>query len=292
MTVRAGLRGFGRGAMAVAVVLGSTAFAGSGGGSTTQGDDPLPLVQAGPIIVRDIPYAEHEGKVLRLDAYRMEDAADDPALILVHGGSWRRRNKYVWSDLASLYAAEGYVVFAIDYRLAPPGGDWRFPDPVGDVGTAVDWVRRNAVTYGVDPARVAVVGSSAGGHLALLASSAETMRPDAVVLFSAPVDLARLHREDVLRRPIENFVGCPPELCPSEYESASGRATVDVSTPPMMVAYSRFELIPRDQPARLVRRLETLGRPVQPIELTGSLHGMAVARRTFDETISFLDVWF
>lgn len=286
--------------MALAVVLGLSGFAGSTGsgteGETRAGqqeqDESLPLVQAGPVILRDIPYAEHGGKVLRLDVYRMEDAVDHPALVLVHGGSWRRRSKGIWSSLASLYAAEGYVVFAINYRLAPPGGEGLFPDPVGDVGTAIDWVRRNSVTYGVDPARVAVAGSSAGAHLALLAAGTDAMRPDAVLLFSAPVDLARLHREDVLRGSIENFVGCPPHLCPSTYETASGRGSVNEATPPVLVAYSRFELVPRDQPVRLVRRLEALGRPVQPVELAGSLHGMAVARRTFDETVAFLNSRF
>lgn len=280
-------------AVALAIALGSGAFAASDGAVLTQDatrpspDPGLPLVQTGPVVVRDIPYAEHDGEMLGLDVYRMEDATDDPALVLVHGGSWRRRSKEIWSSLASLYAQEGYVVFAIDYRLAPPGGDALFPDPVADVGAAVEWVRSNAFTYGVDPARVGVAGSSAGGHLALLAGSAEGVLPDAVALFSAPVDLARLHRRDVLRGSIENFLGCAPELCPVTYENASGRRAVHEASPPTFVAYSRFELIPRDQGARLVGRLEALGVPVEAVELWGTRHGMAVARATFDETIRF-----
>lgn len=281
--------------MALAAVLGSGAFATSdgaavpGGRRATDRDGGLPLVQTSPVVVRDIPYAEQDGQVLALDVYRMEDADVGAALILVHGGSWRRRSKEIWSPLASVYAREGYVVFAIDYRLAPPGGYTRFPAPVEDVHAAVDWVRRNASAYGADAARVAVAGSSAGAHLALMAAGSEGMRPDAVVLFSAPVDLSRLHRRDVIRNSIENFVGCAPEVCPRTYRSASGRRAMDSSTPPILVVFSRHELIPPDQPLRLVQRLQALGRPVETVELGGTRHGMAVASVTSEETLEFLD---
>ncbi|MDQ3953654.1 MAG: alpha/beta hydrolase [Actinomycetota bacterium] len=282
-------------AVALAAALGLGAFATSGGAvqsrrRTGGSDEGLPPVQTGPLVVRDIPYAQHGGQILRLDVYWMEGAEAAPGLVLVHGGSWRRRSKETWSTLASLYAREGYVVFAIDYRLAPPGGAAQFPDPVADVAAAVDWVRRNAGTYGVDAARVGVAGSSAGAQLALMAAAgpAET-RPDAVALFSAPVDLERLHRMDVLRRPIENYLGCSPDVCPPTYRSASGRRALDTAAPPMLVAYARDELIPRDQPRRLMKRLEALGRPFAGLELRGTRHGMAVASATVDETIAFLN---
>lgn len=289
-------RSFGRAAaVGLVIVLTSSAYAPSGRrdataqGATSASKQGLPL-QAGPVVVRDVPYAERDGQILGLDVYRMEDAGPQPALVLVHGGSWRRRSKETWSEVAPLYAREGYVVFAVDYRLAPPGGRARFPDPVGDVQTAVDWVLRNSATYSVDPGRIAVVGSSAGGHLALLAAAtAEAARPDAIVLFSAPVDLERLHRKDVLRGSIENFIGCPPETCPPQYRRASGRRALDESTPPVLAVFSRYELIPPDQPLRLAQRLEALGHPVELVELGGTRHGMAVAKPALEETLEFLE---
>jgi acetyl esterase/lipase len=258
------------------------------GGAAEDDDQGLQPVLTGPVVVKDVPYAQHGSRILALDVYRMQEPGVGPGLVLVHGGSWRRRSKEVWSTMASLYAREGYVVFAIDYRLAPPGGNTRFPDPIADVQTAIDWVRRNAGTYGVDPARVGVVGSSAGAHLTLLAAGADGVRPDVAVLFSPPVDLARLHRQDVLRGSVENFMGCPPEECPGLYEMASGRRAMDAATPPMLVAFSRYEVIPPDQPLRLVRKLASLGRPFETIELPGSRHGMSVAAKTFEQTIGFL----
>ena len=82
------------------------------------GAQPLPDGQA--LVIRDIPYGERDGVTLRLDVYRMGDAEKDPVLVLVHGGSWRRRSKDIWSSLGPRYAEAGYVVLAIEYRLAPP----------------------------------------------------------------------------------------------------------------------------------------------------------------------------
>lgn len=249
-----------------------------------------PATSGGPtLVIRDIPYAERDGRVLTLDVYRSADAYGDPALVLVHGGSWRRRSKDVWSTLAPRYAAAGFVVFAIDYRLAPPGGNTRFPAPRDDVEAAIEWVRARAPEYGGDPDKVAVAGSSAGAHLALLAAGSEGARPDAAVLFSPPVRLRRLHDADVLRRPIENFVGCPPDACPAPYRQASGLTSVDPMTPPVLVAFSKHELIPRSQPMALMRRMRAFDRSFVHLELRGERHGMAVASRTFEETVRFLN---
>lgn len=252
------------------------------------GAQPLPEDRA--LVIRDVPYGERDGLTLRLDVYRMGDADKDPVLVLVHGGSWRRRSKDIWATLAPRYAEAGYVVLAIDYRLAPPGGHTRFPAPVDDVSMAVEWAREHGSVYGGDPDRVGVAGSSAGAHLALLAAGGQS-RPEAIALFSAPVRLKGLHRADILRGSIENFMGCAPEECPAEYRQASGVRSVDEHTPPMFVAFSSEELIPRHQPMELVRRLVDAGRPFVRLELPGSRHGMRVANGAFDETLSFLELY-
>ncbi len=254
------------------------------------GSATLALADEKTLVIRDVPYGEGDGVTLRLDVYRSSDAHRDPVLVLVHGGSWRRRSKDVWSTLAPRYAEAGYVVFAIDYRLAPPGGDARFPEPVDDVVMAVEWAREHAAVYGGHPDRIALAGSSAGAHLALLAAGSDQTRPEAVVVFSPPVKLKGLHRGDILRGPIENFLGCAPDVCPITYRQASGTRAVDEKTPPTLVAFSSGELIPRHQPMELVRELLAAGRPFARLELGGTLHGMPVAERTFEETLGFLDV--
>src|SRR6202022_3108945 len=91
-------------------------------------------------------------------------------------------------------AERGYLVLDIQYRLAPAAG-WR--EAVGDIGRATTWLRANADDLGVDPGRIALLGRSAGGHLALLAAftadASDQQPPCCVIAFYAPSDLTRLY---------------------------------------------------------------------------------------------------
>ncbi len=90
-----------------------------------------------------------------------------PVIIDVHGGAWSSgdRNAGVLYDRA--IAAAGFIVVAIDFRQAPA---FHHPDGSADVVAAVRWVRLNAALLGADPAKIGLIGSSSGGHLALLAA--------------------------------------------------------------------------------------------------------------------------
>uniref|UniRef100_UPI003F4940A4 alpha/beta hydrolase n=1 Tax=Nonomuraea bangladeshensis TaxID=404385 RepID=UPI003F4940A4 len=115
---------------------------------------------------------EGPGGALRLRIYRpVRDAADRPCLVWLHGGAW------VGGDLDMPEAHEtsrgvagraDAVVVSVEYRLC--GENVHFPAPVDDVVTAYRWVREHAAELGVDPARVALGGASAGGNLAAGAS--------------------------------------------------------------------------------------------------------------------------
>ncbi|MQA86802.1 MAG: carboxylesterase family protein [Streptosporangiales bacterium] len=110
---------------------------------------------------RTVRYARVRGQSLRLDVWRPEVPASGPrpAIIMVHGGSWTDGQRSRLPRWDAWLAEQGYVVFDIDYRLAPPPS-WR--NAPGDVKCAVGWVKRNAGRYGVDPSRVSLMGSSAG----------------------------------------------------------------------------------------------------------------------------------
>ena len=91
-----------------------------------------------------------------------------PAVVFVHGGGWDQGSPG-GSLLPGWLADRGYVVFDIDYRLATPTSpSWQ--QATGDVKCAVGWVNDHAARFGVDPERIGLLGSSAGGHLALLAA--------------------------------------------------------------------------------------------------------------------------
>lgn len=113
-------------------------------------------------------------KVLKLDVY--EPAGDDvtkrPAIVWVHGGSFRTgtRTSVEIVDQAKAFAKKGFVNVSIDYRLSS-GGCAPFTDQCipaiqmakNDAQAAIRFLRRYATTYGIDVNRIAIAGSSAGG---------------------------------------------------------------------------------------------------------------------------------
>ncbi|MGV0745847.1 alpha/beta hydrolase fold domain-containing protein [Mycolicibacterium sp. XJ870] len=90
-----------------------------------------------------------------------------PAIIWLHGGGWRLGDRTGRPDLTEHFATRGYVMASIDYRLAPAT---RHPGQLFDVRAAVRWLREHAPELGLDPDRIGLWGSSAGGHLAALAA--------------------------------------------------------------------------------------------------------------------------
>jgi acetyl esterase/lipase len=90
-----------------------------------------------------------------------------PAILAIHGGAWRGGDKAWGRQIAEEFCPIGYVVFAINYRLAGrPGGTW--PAQIEDVQNALKHIRANARQFRVDPNRIASLGMSAGGHLATM----------------------------------------------------------------------------------------------------------------------------
>lgn len=98
-------------------------------------------------------------------------AGPRPLIVYVHGGGWmaggpRRSAAYAdWPRLLASLAARGYVVASVGYRFSREAP---FPAAAQDVKAALRWLRANAQTYRIDPARGAIWGQSAGGHLASL----------------------------------------------------------------------------------------------------------------------------
>lgn len=85
-----------------------------------------------------------------------------PAVVCIHGGGFRAGKRESYDKLCLTLASRGYVAVTITYRLAPTN---RFPAAVYDCKAAVRWMRANATRLHVDPARIAALGGSAGGHL-------------------------------------------------------------------------------------------------------------------------------
>jgi acetyl esterase/lipase len=197
----------------------------------------------------NIEYAVHDGVKLTGDLYAPKGLDKAPVIVAVHGGGWQGGNPDGFKDWGTFLARHGYALFAIHYRLAKPGIK-TYPAAVYDVKAAVQFVRARAADLGVDPARIALLGASAGAHLATLvgiagseprfssqyrddANAAVPADVKAVLSFYGIYDMQAQWEHDQLSRPgdqiTEKFIGVPPMKDRGIYFDASpaAYATVD-----------------------------------------------------------------
>ena len=135
---------------------------------------------------------------LRLFAFQppaKTNGATIPAVVWLHGGGWTGGTCESFFPLARYTAARGAASFAVEYRLAKTNGTVTVADCVADCKSAVRYVRGHAAAWGIDPHRIAVIGESAGGHLAACVAVLDgfddpaddlriSARPDALVLYN------------------------------------------------------------------------------------------------------------
>jgi acetyl esterase/lipase len=119
----------------------------------------------------NIDYARHDGVALKGDLYAPKAPGKYPAMVAIHGGGWQQGSRESFRHWGQYLASRGYVLFAPSYRLSKPG-EPGYPGAVHDVRAAVQFVKHSAASLNVDPARVGLMGDSAGGHLAALVALA------------------------------------------------------------------------------------------------------------------------
>lgn len=121
---------------------------------------------------------------LQLDLYLPPaDVAARPTVVLVHGGGFVSGTRANMASTAREYARRGYVAASISYRLNPNlSSDASLLIPtafnaIDDGMESIRWLKANAATYGIDTSRIAMLGSSAGGGIALGVGEAEDATP-------------------------------------------------------------------------------------------------------------------
>jgi acetyl esterase/lipase len=170
------------------------------------------------------------------------------AVVYVHGGAFAAGGLASRPELFEALTARGITVVDVEYRLAPPP---RWSDAPADVLCALAWLRESAGSLGVDPARVIVMGESAGGSLALVAGYAagtpslqpscegDPLVPAGIVAVSPAADLAGIWADGTLTvdgRPFpEAYVGGSPATYPERYEAASPFRLLRVDLPPTLI---------------------------------------------------------
>jgi len=124
-----------------------------------------------PAEARTLTYATRNGVDLLLDLHlpAVPIRRPAPVIVFLHGGGWSGGTRTTGPDFKRYFAQDGIAMASIEYRLTP---GVTFPANVEDVRTAVRWLKANAAAHGLDPERVCLWGTSAGGHLAAVAALA------------------------------------------------------------------------------------------------------------------------
>jgi acetyl esterase/lipase len=188
-----------------------------------------------------VQYGTHDGTALIGDLYLPEGTETRPAVVAVHGGAFQLGSRDFYQYMGPYLAARGYALFSVDYRLTRDGKN-RYPAAVNDVRAAVQWMRSQAVDLKIDPARIALMGDSAGGYLSALVALAGdaptyahaypedpyarvSTKVKAVVGIYGNYDMIAQWQHDVLTRPADNFtqnfMGFPPMQDRLAWDAAS-----------------------------------------------------------------------
>lgn len=123
------------------------------------------------IDIDDIEYLRHGDKPLLARVFKPRGAGPFPLVVEVHGGAWCRGTRLNNKVIHETLAASGVVVAAIDFRMPPDAG---YPGTVADVNYAVRWFKSRAADFRASPDRVGLLGTSSGGHLAMLVAMKPT----------------------------------------------------------------------------------------------------------------------
>ncbi|MBI2766832.1 MAG: alpha/beta hydrolase [Chloroflexi bacterium] len=250
-----------------------------------------PLDPVGSTEDRTIPGPAGE---IPVRIYRPEGATGTlPVLVYYHGGGWVIGNIESHDPACrTLCYNTGCVVISVDYRLAP---EHKYPAAADDSYAAVKWVAENAASLGIDPARIAVGGDSAGGNLAAvvcLMARDKGGPPIAFQMLIYPVvdhcygtESYRVNGNGYLLTELSMrwFWGhyLPSEVHGLEPYASPWRAESLAGLPPALVQTAEFDPL-RDEGEAYAARLKEAGVPVQTKRYSGLIHGYFGMAATID----------
>lgn len=244
----------------------------------------------------DIPYATAGGHRLLLDLHLPPGAGHPPLVIYLHGGAWRAGDK---GEVPAFLVHSGYAVASLDFRSSELA---RFPANVHDIKAGIRFLRANAARYGYRADRIAVSGSSSGGHLAALVGTTnghpelegevgeharESSAVQAIITWVGASNLATIIQQSTpdglkVRVPaVQLLLGGLPDEVPELARLASPVAHVDGDDPPILILHGDQDLtIPVNQALELDGAYRRAGRVAELMIIPGAGH---VARPFFND---------
>ena len=205
-----------------------------------------------------------------------------PVFVFIHGGYWRMLSKHDSAFMAAMLARHGIATAVVDYRLAPEA---TLEEIVREVRAAIGFLWKNGDRYGIDPRRIHVGGSSAGGHLtgAVLAGGwhDEFGVPENVVKSALPIS-GLFHLAPIAKSFVQDWI----KLDDATAERLSPAANIPISGCPIVVAYADGEPAGfKRQSSEYDRLWREAGFPSKLIEVAGRNHFDVLLDLASDDTV-------
>src|SRR5688572_8709556 len=277
-----------------------------------RGCTPEPATASPVRIARDVTYATRDGETLELDIAWSPATPAAPLVILLHGGGWSGGSRASLAGEMQALARRGYTAATVEYRLAQAPRNI-FPAAAADVRCALRTLRRRAAEFHIVPDRVAIMGYSAGAHLASLMGtgaavatskdegcegSGANARVQAVVSYAGPQDL-RVNGPYTQEQAelVTNFLGVFPGDAPGVARLASPIAHVARGAAPFLLLNGIDDpLVPVSHSRRMRDALRAVATPASLLELPDVGHGFVGFVTSNDPTVrctvnAFLARW-
>lgn len=272
-------------------------------GEIPSGNLKAPVMKSFP----DIPFAEEAGNTLRLDLFLPVDIEKPPLIVYIHGGGWKNGSR---KNCPALWLVqEGYAVASIDYRLSHQA---IFPSQIHDCKGAIRWLRAHGSEYNYDAENIAVMGCSAGGHLAVLLGTSGGMkelegevgghlacssRVQAVIDYFGPTDfiLRAKTQPQITDDPagtVYQLLGGPVAKNLKLAELAGGINHVSKDDPPLLIVHGLMDKrVEVQQSVSLYQRYKDTGLPVEIKFIENAGHGGSSFFKQEDRSavLSFLE---
>jgi acetyl esterase/lipase len=208
------------------------------------------------VAFKTLDYSTADGEALTLDLYPSQRAGLRPCVIVVHGGAWRGGDSRELPALNSRLARDGYVVAAINYRLAPR---YKSPLPVADVAAAFDFLRSHAAALSIDTNSFVLFGRSAGAQIALQAAYS-LMEPGlkGVIDFYGPADMVWGYQHPTSRwvldsrQVMSDYLGGSCEAVPEQYRQSSPVLAVTTHSVPTLMLHGQEDVLVAYEQSRLL----------------------------------------
>jgi acetyl esterase len=220
---------------------------------------------------RQLPHRLHEQLRLYMVRQKQWQPGDRrPAVVLIHGGGWSNGNPDQWFPQCRYFALRGLVAASVQYRLRTESVD--VDGCLADCKSAIRYLRRHATELGIDPQKIAVVGESAGGHLAAAVGTIEAFNhPEDDRSYSAVPDAL------VLLNPITDLTTKWGDSLGEKAMALSPLHHVSKKTPPTLLVHGDAdECVDIEHSRAFCNKMNQLDRPSRLIVLEGAGHAFAV----------------